>query len=158
MKVVDEFDYRNAKAVLEATRPHLVRQVASILNSQTTKVNLSAAGGQRELSRQLAEFFFPHGWLGEQPVFTLPDLRYDLLKDGIPLELEIGHQRLVYADFFKFLADYSQSRIPAGIMIVTGTPDLYGHSWHNSLASTKKKLEAVSTILFVPILVFAVDP
>ncbi len=43
-------------------------------------------------------------------------------------------------------------------MVVTGTPDLDGHSWHNLLASTKKKLEAVRSILFVLILVFAVDP
>src|SRR5712692_6341024 len=154
MKVVGEFDYRNAKAVLEVIRPHLVSQIVSIINSRTTTVDLSATGGQRDLSRQLGEYFIPHGWLGEQPVFTLPDLRYDLLKDGIPLEIEIGHQRLVYADFFKFLADYSQNRIPAGTMIVTGSPELYGHSWHNSLASTKKKLEAVSSVMLVPILVF----
>lgn len=66
--------------------------------------------------------------------------------------------RLVYADFLKFLADYSQNRIPAGLMIVTGTPTLFGHTWHNSLASTKKKLEAISAALLVPILVLAVDP
>jgi len=140
MKVVGEFDYRNAKAVLEAIRPHLISQIVSILNSRATTVDLSVTSGPRDLSRQLAEYFIPHGWLSEQTVFTLPD------------------QRLVYADFFKFLADYSQDRIPAGTMIVTGTPDLYGHSWHNSLASTKKKLEAVSSLMLVPILVIAVDP
>ncbi len=109
MKVVEEFDYRHARAVLETTSAGLVQQIVSILNSPATQVDLSKTSGQRDLSRQLAKYFLPHGWLDEQPVFTLPDLRYDLLRDGIPLELEIGHQRLVYADFFKFLADYSRT-------------------------------------------------
>ncbi len=81
-----------------------------------------------------------------------------MLKSNVPMEIEVGHQRLVYADFFKFLADYSQNRIPAGLMIVTGTPERYGHSWHNSLASTRRKLEAISSVFLVPILIIAVDP
>lgn len=157
MKIVGEFNYRNARAILSATHEGLVEEVVSILGASGMTIDLTSSGSQRNLSAQVAKYFVPHGWQAEQPVFTVPDLRYDLLKQNVPMELELGHQRLVYADFFKFLADYSQSKIPAGIMIVTGRPEHFGHNWHNSLTSTKKKLEAVSTALLVPILVLAVD-
>ncbi len=158
MKVVGEFDYRNAGAILNSIHKGLVEEVVSILSTPTSDIFLAMESGPRKLSAQIARYFIPHGWLPERPVFTLPDLRYDLLKVNVPLEIEVGHQRLVYADFFKFLADYSQRMVPAGIMVVTGSPESYGHAWHNSLVSTRRKLEAVNAILLVPLLLVAVDP
>ncbi len=70
----------------------------------------------------------------------------------------MGHQRLVYADFFKYLADYSQQRIPAAFMIVTDDPHSYGHNWHCSLESTRRKIEAIASVYLVPTLVISVDP
>jgi hypothetical protein len=158
MKVPGEFNYRHARAVLSASNPGIVDEIISILGSEATRLELTKSNGPRDLSKQLARYFTPRGWRREAPVFSIPDLRYDLLKSGVPLELEIGHNRLAYADFFKFMADHSQGRIPAGVMVVTNSPTLFGHTWHNSLTSTRKKLEAVSPTLFVPILVIAVDP
>ena len=85
-------------------------------------------------------------------------MRYDLLKSDVPIEIEIGHERLVYAVFFKFLADYSQRKIPAGVMVVTQNPKDFGHNWHNSLESTRRKIEAISSALLVPILVLGLQP
>ena len=91
-------------------------------------------------------------------MFSLPDLRYDLLKGDVPVEIEIGHERLVYAVFFKFLADYSKNKIPAGIMFVAETPEDFGHDWHNSRENTRRKIEAISETLLVPMLVLGVGP
>ena len=82
----------------------------------------------------------------------------DLVKEDIPIEIELGHQRLVYADFFEFMADYSNGHIPLAIMIVTGDPKKFGHTWHNSLESTKRKILAIKETFLVPVLVIAVDP
>lgn len=43
-------------------------------------------------------------------------------------------------------------------MIVTGAPEKFGHEWYNSLASTKKKIEAIKEAFLVPVFVIAVDP
>jgi len=56
------------------------------------------------------------------------------------------------------MADYSNNHIPLGIMIVTGDPNKFGHSWHNSLDSTRKKILAIQEVFLVPVLVIAIDP
>jgi hypothetical protein len=85
-------------------------------------------------------------------------MKYDLLKDRIPIEIEIEHERLVFPDFFEFLADFSNGHIEAAVMIVTGTPAAFGHSWHCSLRSTKRKIESIQQVYLVPTLVVAVNP
>jgi hypothetical protein len=85
-------------------------------------------------------------------------MQYDLLKGQVPIEIEIGHERLVFPDFFEFLADYSSGHIAAAVMIVTGNPKAFGHSWHCSLRSTQRKIESVKGVYLVPTLVIAVDP
>lgn len=49
-------------------------------------------------------------------------MRYDLYDGRMPIEIELGHERLVYPDVFEFLADDSAGHIPAGAMIITYTP------------------------------------
>ena len=158
MKVVGEFNYRNAKEILEKKYSKILKEILAILSTPKNKINLKAVGKQRQLSSQVQDWFVKKGWKKEQPCFTIEDLRYDLLKKNIAIEIELGHKRLVYADFFEFMADYSNERIPLGIMIVTGDPKKFGHSWHNSLESTKKKIEAIKETFLVPIYVIAVDP
>ena len=119
---------------------------------------MKGTGAQRRLSAQVQEWFTKKDWNKEQPAFSIGELRYDLVKENIPIEIEIGHQRLVYADFFEFMADYSKGHIPLGIMIVTGNPDKFGHKWHNSLESTKRKILAIKETFLVPMLIIAVDP
>ena len=81
-----------------------------------------------------------------------------MVKENVPIEIEIGHQRLVYADFFKFLIDYSNGHIPAGIIVATENPESFGHIWHNSRESTARKIEAIQKSLLVPILVIGIEP
>jgi len=158
MKVVSEFNYRNAKEILERKFPHILQEIYETLDDPDNKIDLTRTGSQRRLSAQVQDWFTRKGWRKEQTAFSIGDLRYDLLKDNIPIEIEIGHQRLVYADFFEFMADYSKEHIPLGVMIVTADPDKFGHKWHNSLESTKRKILAIKESFLVPILVVAVDP
>jgi len=156
---VGEYDYRNARGILRSCRPEILGQIDQLLNNDQFHLRLGAAEGKTQnLSRQLQSYFASNGWEVERPLFVLPELRYDLVKSDVPIEIEIGHERLVYAVFFKFLADYSQRKIPAGVMIVAGNPRDFGHTWHNSLESTQRKIEAVSSALLVPILVLGLQP
>jgi len=56
------------------------------------------------------------------------------------------------------MADYSNGHIQLGIMIVSEDPNKFGHTWHNSLESTKRKILAIKETFLVPVLVIAVDP
>lgn len=158
MKVVDKFNYRNAKEILMSKYPDISKEILKILNDPRNKIDLSKTGKQRKLSSQVQKWFLPKGWKKEQDTFSISGLKYDLLKGNIPIEIELGHRRLVYADFFEFLADYSKQHIPLGIMIVTGNPEKFGHKWHNSLESTKRKILAVKETFLVPVFVIAIDP
>jgi len=139
MKVVSEFSYRNAREILEKKYPEILEEIHDILNDPNNQIDLETTGSQRRLSAQVQKCFTDKAWEKEKPAFSIEDLRYDLLKHNIPIEIDIGHQRLVYANFFEFMADYSKEYIPLGIMIVTGDPNKFGHTWHNSLDSTKER-------------------
>jgi len=158
MKIVDEFNYRNAREILERKYPEILKEIYDILNNPNNQIDLTTTGPQRRLSVQVQEWFLSKNWEIEKSCFSIPELKYDLVKNNIVVEIELGHQRLVYADFFEFMADYSKDFIPLGIMIVTGDPDKFGHEWHNSLESTKKKILAIKEAFLVPVLVIAVDP
>ena len=158
MKIVDEYSYRNGKEILQKKEPALAKEIINILKNKNNKLNLSKRSGQSLLSSQIPGWFEKSGWVKEAPCFSISDLRYDLLKKDIPIEIEIGHQRLVYADFFEFMADYSKRKIPMAVMIVAGNPSNFGHTWHNSLHSTKKKIEAIKETFLIPLWVIAVDP
>ena len=159
MKIVNTYDYRNALGILKSTKKGIIDGVFSILNDKSNFLILGPRKGeQQDLSKQIQKIFVNASWKEEQPLFSVPDLRYDLLKENIPIEIEIGHQRLVYAVFFKFLSDYSNEKIPAGIMIVTENPKSFGHTWCNSRESTMKKIEAIKKALLVPILIIGIEP
>lgn len=158
MRVVREFDYRNAISVIEGTSPGLIDRIRSIVSSPAASLNLAATGKQRSLSAQVQSWFVAEGWKAEVPTKAVPSMRYDLHDGDIPIEIELGHERLVYPDLFEFMADHAQQYIPAAIMIVTHTPTLFGHSWHCSIASTERKINAISTIYLVPTLIIGIDP
>jgi hypothetical protein len=159
LKVTEEYDYRNAKGILQPVDRENLDELTSALDDPGFRLRIGApAGKQQDLSRQVQEAFHKKGWVLEKPLFSLPDLRYDLYKGQIPVEIEIGHERLVYAVFFKFLADYSARKIPAGVMVVTSNPKDFGHTWHNSVVSTRRKMESIQNYLLVPILVLGISP
>ncbi len=158
-RILGAYDYRNAKGILQSSRGELLSEIIALLNDDQFHLRLGVTRGKlQDLSRQVQRYFEAHGWGLEKPLFTLPDLRYDMLKGDVPIEVEIGHERLVYAVFFKFLADYSRGKIPAGVMIVAENPRDFGHTWHNSRENTRRKIEAISSALLVPILVFGIQP
>ena len=150
MKVASEFNFRNAKEIIQQTNPELLEN----------RLNLEIGSNkERDTSKQIKRFFLEKGWKEEVPPKSISDMRYDLVKDEFfPVEVEVGHMRLVYADFFEYLADYSKSNIKAAIMVVCNEPKKFGHTWHNSLKSTKNKLEAIKETFLVPILVIGIDP
>ena len=158
MRITGKLDYRNAISVLEFAVPGIVTEVEGILKDPEHILDFEKKGKQRNLSKQLQTWFRDAGWETEAPSFSIPDMRYDLLKGRIPIEIELGHQRLVFPDFFEFLVDYSKEQIPAAIMVVTGDPELFGHNWHCSLSSTSRKIDAIREVFLVPLLVIAVDP
>lgn len=156
---METHDYRHAYSILKSERENLLNEVFSILNDESSSLTLETQRGtQRNLSRQIKRFFIRAGWQDEASHFTVHDLRYDLVKDNVPIEIEIGHERLVYADFFKFLIDYSNGQIPAGIIVATENPESFGHSWHNSRGSTARKIKAIKRSLLVPILIIGIEP
>jgi hypothetical protein len=158
VKIVREFDYRNAAAIISGVQSKVLPQVREILTSTVSNLNLASEGKARSLSSQVQGWFVAAGWKQEVPAKAVPGMRYDLHNGDIPIEIELGHERLVYPDFFEFMADFSQMHIPAAIMIVTGTPTLFGHSWHCSIASTERKIMAIRGVYLVPTLVIGVDP
>jgi hypothetical protein len=158
MIIFDEYDYRNAKAVLHHLVPDILDEIYGILTDPENQIDLTSKGAQRNLSKQVQKWFVNCGWRSEVPSFAIPDMRYDLIKANIPIEIELGHQRLVFPDFFEFLADFSKGHIPAAVMIVTGNPELFGHNWHCSLQSTKRKIEAIQEVFLVSTFVLAVNP
>lgn len=161
MKIVSEFNYRNAKEIIQQNNPELLKEIYNILNDEDNRLNLKPLDGmlQRDTSRQIKQFFLKQGWKEEVKCKAIPEMKYDLVKDeDFPVEIEVGHMRLVYADFFEYLADYSKEFIKAGIMIVCSDPLKFGHIWHNSLKSTKNKIEKIKESFLVPILVIGVDP
>ena len=133
-------------------------EVIDILTDPNHQINLRSARKQRNLSSQVQNWFTENGWEKEKSSFSIPEMKYYLVKETIPIEIELGHQRLVFPYFFQFLADYSKEQIPAAIMIVTGNPDSFGHNWHCSLQSTKRKIDAIREAFLVPLLLIAINP
>ncbi len=159
MRITSEYDYRNAKGILEKKHQNILKSVYSILKDPKNKLSLKLKSKkQRDLSKQIQAFFIKKGWKKEQGTFAVPELTYDLISKNVPIEIEIGHERLVYADFFKFLVDYSKGKIDAGVMIVAGNPKKFGQSWHNNIKNTARKLEQLDGLYLVPILVIGIDP
>ncbi len=159
MKIVEKFNYRNAEEIIRQNNPSLLEEIYEILGSISLNLETEEGKSQRDTSNQIQQIFISKGWDKEVKCEAISGMKYDLVKDkNFPIEIEIGHMRLVYADFFEFLADYSKEFIKAGIMIVCNNPLKFGNTWHNSLKSTKKKIEAIKESFLVPILVIGVDP
>ena len=159
MKVVSEFNYRNAKEIIQQNNPDLLREIHEILENISLNLKIEDGKHQRDTSNQVQKVFVSKQWKKEVKCKAIPGMKYDLVKDkNFPIEIEIGHRRLVYADFFEFLADYSKEFIKAGIMIVCDDPLKFGYSWQNSLKSTKGKIKAIKESFLVPILVIGVNP
>ncbi len=161
MKISSEFNYRNAKEIILQYNPKLLNEIYEILNNKENKLNLDLIHGksQRDTSKQIKKFFLDKKWNEEKSCKAIPEMKYDLVKDeNFPLEIEVGHMRLIYADLFEFLADYSKEFIKAGIIIVCGDPIKFGHIWQNSIKSTAKKIIAIKENLLVPILIIGIEP
>jgi hypothetical protein len=160
MRIVAEYNYRYAAQILEAVSGVELQELRGTLNNPGNVLDMiQKSGKQRDYSAQIKQWFISqHGWAPEQRCKAVPAMRYDLTKGLVCVEIEIGHQRLVYPDFFEFAADHAKQNIPAGVLVVTATPRSFGHDWHCSLASTKQKINAIAEWLSVPLLVIGVDP
>jgi Restriction endonuclease BglII len=159
MQIGAELSYRYAKEILQAVAPEELHDIQSVLSDPRNILNANKARTQRDYSAQIKSWFLSQkNWKAEQPCKAVPGMKYDLQKGVVALEIEIGHQRLVFPDFFEFAADHAKQNIAAGVLIVTHDPMQFGHDWHCSLASTKLKIASVAEWLTVPLLVIAVNP
>jgi len=161
MKIASEFNYRNAKEIIRENNPRLFEEISNILNNENNQLNLKLLDGkrQRDTSKQIKQFFLEKGWRQEINSKAIPEMKYDLIKDeNFPVEIEVGHMRLVFADFFEFLMDYAKGFIKAGIMLVCNDPSKFGNLWQNSLKSTKNKIEKIKESFLVPIWVIGINP
>jgi hypothetical protein len=159
MQIGDEFSYRFAKEILQAVAPGELADIQSVLNDSRNVLNADKVKTQRDYSAQIKSWFVSQkSWKAEQPCKAVPGMKYDLQKGLVSIEIEIGHQRLVFPDFFEFAADHAKQNIAAGVLVVTHNPMRFGHDWHCSLASTRLKIASVSDWLTVPLLVIAINP
>lgn len=157
--IVGETSFRNGREIIKQAKPEEYGTITRLLNGGVFSIDIEAPEeGQRSISSQVTEHFVAEGWESEVDVQNMDGTKYDLYRNDVPIEVELGHKRMVYADFFKFLADYSERSIPAGVMIVTENSEDFGKSWHNSRASTLNKLSAVEDNYFVPLWIIGIKP
>ena len=158
MKVTNEFNYRCALEILKSKYPAVLKEIYDLLNDSNFKL-LDNPKGNNSYSRQIQNKFVESydGWEIEASCFSANELRYDLRKGCVPVEIEIGHQRVVYADFFEFMADYANGIIDVAVMVVTDNPIQYGHKWHCSVESTKRKINSIKSIYSVPTLIIGLS-
>jgi hypothetical protein len=157
--IVEETSYRSGLEIVKQTKPEEFGTIRRLLNGGKFDLSLEVPeDGQRDISGQVAEQFELEGWDSEVVVENMDGPKYDLFRNDVPIEIELGHRRMVYADFFKFLADYSQGSIPAGVMIVTEDADDFGKSWHNTRESTLNKLSAIEDNYFGPLWISGIAP
>jgi Restriction endonuclease BglII len=156
MQIGAEYSYRYAKEILQAVASEELQDIQCVLNDPRNVLNADKAKSQRDYSAQIKNWFVSQKqWKSEQRCKAVPGMKYDLQKGLVSVEVEIGHQRLVFPDFFEFAADHAKQNIAAGVLIVTHEPMLFGHDWHCSLASTKLKIASVAEWLTVPLFVVA---
>lgn len=150
--------FRNGKEIIKQKSHNEYQAITSLLNSPAIDINLESDAGQRSLSNPIQQAFVEQNWEKEVPVKAISSLKYDLFRNKIPIEIELSHKRVVYADLFKFLADFSEKEIEAGVFIVAEDPMDFGNSWHNNRASTMKKVQAIEDNYFVPLWVIGISP
>ncbi len=159
MQIAAEFSYRYAKEILQAVAPKELEDIRAVLNNPQNVLDTKKARKQRNYSAQIKNWFVSQkGWKAEQRCKAVPGMKYDLQKGVVCVEIEIGHQRLVFPDFFEFAADHAKQNIAAGAIIVTSDPVQFGDNWHCSLQSTKLKIASVAEWLTVPLFVIAINP
>lgn len=157
--IVGETSFRNGREIIKQAKPEGYGTITRLLDGGVFSIDIeSPEEGQRSISSQVTKRFEQEGWETEVGVRNMDGPKYDLYRNEVPIEVELGHKRMVYADFFKFLADYSERSIPAGVMVVTENSEDFGKSWHNSRDSTLSKLSAIEDNYFVPLWIIGISP
>lgn len=157
--IVGQTSFRNGREIIKQAKPEEYGTITRLLDGGVFSIDIeSPEEGQRSISSQVTERFEQGGWETEVGVRNMEGPKYDLYRNEVPIEVELGHKRMVYADFFKFLADYSERSIPAGVMVVTENSEDFGKSWHNSRDSTLSKLTAIEDNYFVPLWIIGIKP
>jgi hypothetical protein len=158
MRVSNKFNYRCAEEILQTKYPEQLHEIFAVLNDDNFELSENP-NGNNSFSRQIQERFAVvfNGWDLEVSCESAVELRYDLKKGRVPVEIEIGHQRVVYADFFEFMADHSNGMIDVAVMIVVDDPNQFGHTWHCSVDSTQRKIDSIKSVYNVPTLVLGIS-
>lgn len=159
VEILGETSFRSGREIIKQAKPEEYGTIVRLLEGGVFDIDTeSPESGQRDISGQVTERFEAEGWKTEVKVRNMDGPKYDLFRNDVPIEVELGHKRMVYADFFKFLADYSERSIPAGVMIVTENSEDFGKNWHNSRESTLNKLSAIEDNYFVPLWIIGISP
>jgi hypothetical protein len=69
-------------------------RIRDILTSPDSRLDLSKETKARAISSQVQQWFEAAGWQREVPARAVPGMRYDLHDEHVPIEIELGHERL----------------------------------------------------------------
>lgn len=159
MKIINTYDYRNALAVLNNNHRNEYAELKNVLKNPAFILQF-VQGRDNTCSKQIqrrVKNLYPN-WNLEFPNYSLPDLKYDMHKNRLPVEIEISYKRSIFADFYKFSIDHMNNNIHAAIFITTNNPMDFGHNWHCSYNYICNSLNNFGQIYQVPTLVIGIEP
>ncbi len=109
-----EFDFKHATLILHDLEMKM--EIEAILQSVDTRLGRNI---RPTPSRVLTEAFLKQGWQTEYQVSERSgNLRFDLYKNGVAIEIQLTDPADCYNDYLKFLLAYNVERVEVGVEIV----------------------------------------
>jgi len=109
-----EYDFKHATLILNDME--MKGEIERILRSVTTPLGRNILPTP---SKVLTDAFVKQGWQTEYQVSDRSgNLRFDLYKNGVAIEIQLTDPADCYNDYLKFLLAYNQERIEVGVEIV----------------------------------------
>jgi len=110
-----EFDFKHATLILHDLLK-MKNEIEAILQSVDTRLGRNI---RPTPSRVLTDAFIKQGWQTEYQVSERSgNLRFDLYKNAVAIEIQLTDPADCYNDYLKFLLAYNLERIEVGVEIV----------------------------------------
>ncbi|MCX7926348.1 MAG: hypothetical protein N2554_11155 [Fimbriimonadales bacterium] len=111
-----EYDFKFAKTILQQHFPEQFEDIQGAIAQLDTRLGRAVRPTPAKL---LAKLLRQRGWQHEQhPTPECPQLRFDLQKERVAVEIQMSDRADCYNDFLKFLLAYNQGSIDVGVEIV----------------------------------------
>jgi histone acetyltransferase (RNA polymerase elongator complex component) len=109
-----EYDFKHATLILDDM--NIKGEIERVLRSVTTPLGRHI---RPTPSKVITDAFLQHGWEPEYQVSERSgNLRFDLYKNGVAIEIQLTDPADCYNDYLKFLLAYNLERIEIGVEIV----------------------------------------